>query len=178
MRSAHAGFVGIGDRLEGGGADSDDEVEAAAGDLAGDGIGGAEVGLGVEPPDVEAVAVGVAAGVEGLDDAVHSLLENRERSVLHDGDALDLFALVQASRVGTPGIPCLAVGVEEDSGRESDEEEPEGEPFKCFRHGRTGEKNAWAGRRPLTAGKCAGGPAGRNRVPLGRGRQSYLEDCP
>ena len=80
-----AAVVGSGESLERWGARREPEVERAAGDLTGDGVGLREIPLGVVAADRDRRALDVAAIREPLDHAGHGVVEQRRAHLLEHG---------------------------------------------------------------------------------------------
>jgi hypothetical protein len=82
-----AGLVGVGHDLHRRRAGGEYEIEAAVGDLAGDGVGGSQFVLGVVPRDDDRFAVAVALLGQGVEHAADAVVEHRRGRLLQDGDA-------------------------------------------------------------------------------------------
>src|SRR5207247_3189459 len=87
VRCVAAGLVGVGDGLQRNRAEADDEVVRTAGDLLRDGVGRGDVRLGVETSKLDAVAIGVAARRQHLEEAAPALVERGQRRGLNEGYA-------------------------------------------------------------------------------------------
>ncbi len=75
-------------------------------------------------PDLQAFAVHVPAGPEGLDDACNAVVQRRKRCVLHERDA-------QRAAIGFGGRPPRRqVRVEQDAGGQGDQQKAESEALE------------------------------------------------
>src|SRR5882724_8293499 len=75
VRRTAANLVGVGDSLKRHRAKADDEIVRARGDLLGNGVGRADVRLGVETPQLDPAAVCVTTCRKRLEQTAPALLE-------------------------------------------------------------------------------------------------------
>ena len=136
VRCVAADLVGVGDGLQGNRAEADDEVVRTAGDLLRDGVGRADVRLGVETSKLDAVAIGVAARRQHLKEAAPALVERGQRRGLNEGHAKDFAGVARPARGPPRAVARAAIRVKQHARGQRDENHAEGKTFDGFAHRR------------------------------------------